>query len=110
MCIRDRLGKGRSPCAAYASNGYVLNVVVSNFGVTVMVAIPKENWSGKIKEVAFGATDDEGGTRDRKLRLGGETTLPFLAFAGAVSRPAIGMEAVSYTHLRAHETKAKLVC
>ncbi len=71
-------------------------MVVSNFGVTVMVAIPKENWSGKIKEVAFGATDDEGGTRDRKLRLGGETTLPFLAFEGAVSRPAIGMEVIDH--------------
>jgi len=47
-----------------------------------MVAIPKESWSGKIKEIAFGATDDEGGTRDKKLLLGGETTLPFLAFRG----------------------------
>ena len=69
---------------------------MSNLGVTVMVAIPKENWSGKIKEVEFGATDDEGGTRDRKLHLGGETTLPFLAFEGAVSRPAIGMEVIDH--------------
>jgi len=59
-----------------------------------MVAIPKESWSGKIKEIAFGATDDEGGTRDKKLLLGGETTLPFLAFDGNVSRPAIGMEVI----------------
>ena len=61
-----------------------------------MVAIPKESWSGKIKEIAFGATDDEGGTRDRKLLLGGETTLPFLAFEGKVSRPAIGMEVIDH--------------
>jgi acetyl-CoA decarbonylase/synthase, CODH/ACS complex subunit delta len=59
-----------------------------------MEAIPKESWSGKIKEVAFGAVEDEGGTRDRKLLLGGETALPFLAFEGKVSRPAIGMEVI----------------
>jgi len=61
-----------------------------------MVAIPKESWSGKIKEIAFGATADEGGTRDRKLLLGGETTLPFLTFEGNVSRPAIGMEVLDH--------------
>jgi acetyl-CoA decarbonylase/synthase complex subunit delta len=61
-----------------------------------MVAIPKESWSGKIKEIAFGATDDEGGTRDKKLLLGGEVTLPFLAFEGKVSRPAIGMEVIDH--------------
>ncbi|MGZ7134189.1 MAG: acetyl-CoA decarbonylase/synthase complex subunit delta [Halobacteriota archaeon] len=59
-----------------------------------MVAIPKESWSGKIKEIAFGAVEDEGGTRDRKLLLGGETALPFLAFEGKVSRPVIGMEVI----------------
>jgi len=61
-----------------------------------MVAIPKESWSGKIKEIVFGATADEGGTRDRKLLLGGETTLPFLTFEGNVSRPAIGMEVLDH--------------
>jgi acetyl-CoA decarbonylase/synthase complex subunit delta len=61
-----------------------------------MVAIPKESWSGKIKEIAFGATDDESGTRDKKLLLGGEATLPFLAFEGKVSRPAIGMEVIDH--------------
>jgi len=61
-----------------------------------MVAIPKESWSGKIKEIAFGATADEGGTRDKKLLLGGETTLPFLTFEGNVSRPAIGMEVLDH--------------
>ena len=59
-----------------------------------MVAIPKESWTGKIKEVVFGATEEEGGTRDKKIILGGETTLPFLSFEGNVSRPAIGMEVV----------------
>ena len=60
----------------------------------VMVAIPKESWTGKIKEVVFGATEEEGGTRDKKIVLGGETTLPFLSFEGNVSKPAIGMEVI----------------
>ncbi|MEI7828096.1 MAG: acetyl-CoA decarbonylase/synthase complex subunit delta, partial [Euryarchaeota archaeon] len=59
-----------------------------------MLVIPKESWSGKIREITVGATDDEGGTRDRPLRLGGETALPFLAFEGKVSRPAVGMEVI----------------
>ena len=59
-----------------------------------MVAIPKESWTGKIKEVVFGATEEEGGTRDKKIVLGGETTLPFLSFEGNVSTPAIGMEVI----------------
>ncbi len=59
-----------------------------------MVTIPKESWTGKIKEVVFGATKEEGGTRDKKIILGGETTLPFLSFEGNVSRPSIGMEVV----------------
>jgi acetyl-CoA decarbonylase/synthase complex subunit delta len=59
-----------------------------------MVAIPKESWSGKTNEITIGTTDDEGGTRDRTVRLGGEATLPFLAFEGKVSRPAVGMEVI----------------
>lgn len=57
-----------------------------------MVATPKESWIGSIKAIAFGATENEGGTRDKKVLLGGETTLPFLSFEGKVSKPAIGME------------------
>ncbi len=59
-----------------------------------MVTIPKESWTGKIREVVFGATKEEGGTRDKKIILGGETTLPFLSFEGNVSTPSIGMEVV----------------
>ena len=61
-----------------------------------MVSIPKESWSGKIRQVAFGATAAEGGTRDRTLLLGGETALPFLTFEGKISRPALGMEVIDH--------------
>ena len=59
-----------------------------------MVVIPKESWIGSIKAIAFGATEDEGGTRGKRILLGGETTLPFLSFEGNVSKPAIGMEVI----------------
>ena len=40
----------------------------------------------------------EGGTRDKKVLLGGETALPFLSFEGKVSKPAIGMEVIDKIH------------
>jgi acetyl-CoA decarbonylase/synthase complex subunit delta len=56
------------------------------------VQIPKEKWTGKIKEVKFGATSDEGGTRSNSIILGGVSTLPFLYFEGEMPRkPVIAM-------------------
>ncbi len=46
------------------------------------VQIPKEKWTGKIKEFTFGATSGEGGTRSNKIALGGASTLPYLYFEG----------------------------
>ncbi|MDI6887627.1 MAG: CO dehydrogenase/acetyl-CoA synthase subunit delta [Candidatus Thermoplasmatota archaeon] len=57
------------------------------------VEIPHEKWSGKIEEVALGATKEEGGTRAKKITVGGETTLPFLTFEGALpNKPVIAIE------------------
>jgi acetyl-CoA decarbonylase/synthase complex subunit delta len=57
------------------------------------VAIPKEKWTGKIREVKFGATTDEGGTRSKSLTLGGVSTLPYLYFEGDMpSATIIAME------------------
>ncbi len=57
------------------------------------VQIPKEKWTGKIREVKFGATSDEGGTRSNSIILGGVSTLPFLYFEGNIPRkPVIAME------------------
>ena len=57
------------------------------------VEIPKEKWSGTIREVTLGATAAQGGTRSRTVTVGGETTLPFLHFEGAMPHaPVIGME------------------
>jgi len=59
----------------------------------VTVEIPKERWTGTIREVTLGATSSEGGTRSRTVTVGGETTLPFLHFEGKIPHPpAIGVE------------------
>ncbi len=45
------------------------------------VVIPVEKWTGKIKEVKLGA----GGRKE--VVVGGQTTLPFLTFEGAIPHP-----------------------
>ena len=57
------------------------------------VEIPKEKWSGQVREVTIGATSEDGGTRTQTLTIGGETTLPFLHFEGSIPhRPALAIE------------------
>ncbi|MGQ9584695.1 MAG: acetyl-CoA decarbonylase/synthase complex subunit delta [Anaerolineae bacterium] len=56
-------------------------------GVTVQ--IPKEKWTGKVREVTLGATPEKGGTRKKVVTVGGETTLPFLHFEGQIPHPPV---------------------
>jgi acetyl-CoA decarbonylase/synthase complex subunit delta len=57
------------------------------------IEIPAEKWTGRIGEVVIGATPDEGGTRTKKIVLGGENALPFLNFEGDLPHaPVIAME------------------
>jgi len=59
----------------------------------VTVNIPKEKWAGRVREITLGATSAEGGTRGRKVVVGGEATLPFLHFEGQIPhRPVIAVE------------------
>ncbi len=58
-----------------------------------VIAIPKEKWSGKVREITLGATAAEGGTRVKTVTVGGETTLPFLHFEGEFPNyPVIAIE------------------
>lgn len=57
--------------------------------MAVTVEIPKERWTGTIREVTLGATAAEGGSRTKTVTVGGETTLPFLHFEGAMPNPPI---------------------
>ena len=58
------------------------------------VEIPVEKWPGAVREVTLGSSYG-GGTRASTVTVGGETTLPFLAFEGSIPhRPALAMEVV----------------
>ena len=57
--------------------------------------LPVEKWTGKIREIAIGAVKEEGGSRSRKLVVGGQSALPFLDIDGTIPHPpALGMEVV----------------
>jgi len=59
----------------------------------VTVEIPKEKWTGAVREVVLGATPADGGTRAHTVTVGGETTLPFLHYEGSIPhRPKIAIE------------------
>ncbi len=49
--------------------------------------IPKEKWTGKVREVTLGAVAAQGGTRRKTVAVGGESTLPFLTFEGEIPNP-----------------------
>ena len=55
----------------------------------VTVQTPVEKWTGRVREVTLGATSADGGTRGRTVTVGGETTLPFLHFEGAIPNPPV---------------------
>ncbi len=55
----------------------------------------KEDWSGQVRVVRLGATQEEGGTRERVVEIGGETAMPFMDFEGKIiNKPAIAVEIV----------------
>jgi len=48
-----------------------------------------EKWQGEVSIVTIGATKDEGGSRSRAIKMGGEKTLPLLFQEGALPNPPI---------------------
>jgi len=53
----------------------------------------RRNWPAEICAVTIGATPEKGGTRDRTVTIGGESTLPFHHFEGDMPhRPAVAIE------------------
>lgn len=62
-----------------------------------MVEYVVEKWNSEIATVTIGATPQEGGTRSKVLKIGGQKTLPFLKFEGTIpNKPAIVAEIVDY--------------
>lgn len=57
------------------------------------IEIPKEKWTGSVREITIGATAEDGGTRAKTLTIGGESTLPFLYHEGSMPhKPALAIE------------------
>ncbi|NLJ56053.1 MAG: acetyl-CoA decarbonylase/synthase complex subunit delta [Firmicutes bacterium] len=57
------------------------------------VEIVKERYRSQVREVVLGATKEEGGTRAKTIKVGGQTALPFLHFEGEnPNRPIVIME------------------
>lgn len=57
------------------------------------IEIPKEKWTGNVREITLGATAEDGGTRAKTLTVGGESTLPFLYHEGSFPhKPALAVE------------------
>lgn len=62
------------------------------------MAVPdvKERWSTEIVSVTIGATQDEGGTREKSITVGGSKCIPFMKFDGAAGeRPVLAMDVVN---------------
>jgi len=56
----------------------------------MQIADIKEKWTAAINQVTIGATKAQGGTRAKTVTVGGQTTLPFLTFEGAIpNKPVI---------------------
>lgn len=53
------------------------------------IEVPKEKWSGTVREITLGATAADGGTRTKTVTVGGEVTLPFLHFEGEIPHPPV---------------------
>ncbi|MCM8798415.1 MAG: acetyl-CoA decarbonylase/synthase complex subunit delta [Candidatus Omnitrophica bacterium] len=49
----------------------------------------REKWVGKVNELVIGAEPQEGGTRKKIIKIGGENTLPFLYFEGKIPNPPV---------------------
>jgi len=55
--------------------------------------IRKDKCEQPVHEVVLGATKDQGGTRGKVLRVGGDTCMPFLFWEGTMpNRPLVAME------------------
>ena len=57
------------------------------------IELYKEKWANKVNELILGATKQEGGSRSFHLKVGGESTLPFLFDEGQMpNTPVVAQE------------------
>jgi acetyl-CoA decarbonylase/synthase complex subunit delta len=57
------------------------------------IDIPKDKWTGQVREVTLGAAAEDGGTRSTTVTIGGETSMPYLHFEGQTpNKPVLALE------------------
>lgn len=57
------------------------------------IEIPFDKWPGSVRTITIGATQSEGGTRQRTVVVGGEKAMPYMHFESEMPHPpVIGME------------------
>lgn len=57
------------------------------------IEIPIDKWPGSVRTIMIGATQSEGGTRQRTVVVGGEKAMPYMHFESEMPHPpVIGME------------------
>jgi len=55
--------------------------------------ILKEKWSGSVREIKIGALAADGGTRTSVIKIGGQSSMPFMDFEGdSPNKPVIAIE------------------
>jgi acetyl-CoA decarbonylase/synthase, CODH/ACS complex subunit delta len=60
------------------------------------IEIPKDSWTGKVRQITLGATEADGGTRSHTVTIGGEQALPFMHFEHETPcRPQVAVEITS---------------
>ena len=61
----------------------------------VEVPIPREKWTGKIGVLELGSSSEKGGSRGKKVLVGGSNGMPFLSYEGiSPNRQVIAGEVV----------------
>lgn len=57
------------------------------------IEMVKDKWPGSVREISLGATPAEGGSRTKKVVVGGHKTLPFMHLEGEIThRPVVAVE------------------
>lgn len=53
------------------------------------IEIPKDSWPGTVRTITIGATEAQGGTRQKTVTVGGQKTMPFLNFEQPMPNPPV---------------------
>jgi len=59
----------------------------------MQIDIPKDKWQGAVRTITIGATSNDGGSRQKTIKIGGQKTMPFMHFENEIPhRPVVAVE------------------